>query len=186
MVRVVYIEGFRLAEDFPNEQLHALEALRVVTLEHDLVGHVHGVDERRGHPFRGQRGIVGVVDEILEEQPFKEHAHLAGNAVEIDGRAEDDAVRIGEALQNRRQTVPDGAFAVAFPAEALALEAAHASGKIMAVEMDQFRLRLRIGRLHAFKGFVQDGCGVVGFSRASVDGIIRHGVLLAFGAGAPA
>ena len=93
---------------------------------------------------------------------------------------------IGEALQNRRQTVPDGAFAVAFPAEALALETAHASGKIVAVEMDQFRLRLWIGRLHAFKGFVQDGCGVVGFSRASVDGIIRHGVLLAFGAGAPA
>ena len=106
--------------------------------------------------------------------------------MEIDGRAEDDAVRIGEALQNRRQTVPDGAFAVAFPAEALALETAHASGKIVAVEMDQFRLRLWIGRLHAFKGFVQDGCGVVGFSRASVDGIIRHGVLLAFGAGAPA
>ena len=26
----------------------------------------------------------------------------------------------------------------------------------------------------------------MGFSRASVDGIIRHGVLLAFGAGAPA
>ena len=48
----------------------------------------------------------------------------------------------------------------------------------MAVEMDQFRLRLWSGRLHAFKGFVQDGCGVVGFPGASVDGIIRSVGLL--------
>jgi DNA-binding HxlR family transcriptional regulator len=84
-----------------------------------------------GDPFRADSAVTQRIDAIREQKPFKKGMELTCDVPVVDGRAEQQAIRLHQFLQHRIKTVFDRAFAVTRPADALTGKAAAA-----AVEVD--------------------------------------------------
>ena len=159
-----------------DRRLHRAEGLRVAALLHPGLVHVHRVEDRHRQRSLAGAGIVLVVDQVLEQQPFQEASHLAAQAAEIDGRAEKQGVGLFDALQHRGQPVLHGAMSVAVAAFQFASEATVAAFEIEIVEMNDFRLRPLGGC--AFERLTKQRRGVPVLPGAPIDSDDFHDLVL--------
>ena len=167
-------EGLGHGEDVPDEALHEAKALGQAPLPGLRFGHVHGVEEGRGHALGRNGRTLAIVDKVGEEQALEEAAHLARKIHEVDGAAEDDAVGAGELLEHRAELVPGAAAPVGGAVLLLAGKAAPAARVVQPVEVDDFGFRAGAGVLHALHGPLEQARRAPLGTGAAVDAVYLH------------
>lgn len=167
-------EGLGRGEDVPDEALHEAKALGQAPLPGLRFGHVHGVEEGRGHALGRNGRALAVVDKVGEEQTLEEAAHLARKIHEVDGAAEDDAVGAGELLEDWAELVPGAAAPVGGAVLLLAGKAAPAARVVQPVEVDDFGFRAGAGVLHALHGPLEQARRAPLGTGAAVDAVYLH------------
>ena len=141
---IVELEGIgdkeRLAR--PEDPLHRLLGPLGVPVEppllHCLLGGTRRVDEAGPDLPAKERGSLGVVDRVLEHQPFEKGPRLPGRNPIIDGGADEDRVGCFHLPEYRRKVILHCAMTIPFPADPLAGEAAGAALVIQIVQVEKF------------------------------------------------
>ena len=143
-----------------------------------LLRHVHGVKHGRGHALRGNGTPGSVIHEIGIEPALQEAAHHAAQPHEVDGRAQDDSIRVSELSEHGREVILHGAAAVGRAVHALAGKTAAAAREAEVIEVDEFGFGVFPGVFHAVQGPGKKTGRVAPFAGAAVDGTDFHGFTL--------